>query len=335
MRLSDISIKRPVFATMLNVVLVIFGLFSLPRLAVDLYPNVDFPVVAVTVLYPGADPESVEQKILEPLERAVNGLSGLKNLSAQAFPNIGQLVLRFSLEKDSNEAAQQVRDKIFAAVGELPTDAKTPIVQKFDIGGAPIMNLSLRGNVGFAELSELAKDRIQPALERVDDVASVRPAGLRPLKVQVLVNRLRLSSFGLNPSDIVAAIKSQNLDLPSGKIEKSDSYEGVRVKARLSSASELALLPIANAHNANLRIADVADVKETIADEESAAFVNDQPTILFAIQKQEGANTPEIANSIRAAVVTLNAGLPEGVSLEVVTDNSTFIKGSVDAVQFD
>ncbi|MCA9508774.1 MAG: efflux RND transporter permease subunit, partial [Myxococcales bacterium] len=156
MKLAKLSIKRPVFATMINVVLMVFGLFSLPRLSVDLYPEVDFPVVTVSVIYPGADPESIEQKILDPLEKALNGIGGLKTLSSSAYPNVGRFVLRFNLEKNSDDAAQEVRDKVFAAINTLPQEAETPIVQKFDIGAQPIINLSLNGSLDIAELSRIA-----------------------------------------------------------------------------------------------------------------------------------------------------------------------------------
>src|SRR5262245_30084292 len=127
MRLADVSISRPVFATMINLVLIVFGLFSLPRLAVDQYPKVDFPVVTVSVVYPGADPTSVEQRILNPLEDAVNGIAGLDKLASTAYPSVAQLVLTFKLEKNSDQAAQEVRDKIFAAIGQLPDEAETPV----------------------------------------------------------------------------------------------------------------------------------------------------------------------------------------------------------------
>ncbi|HXW60151.1 MAG TPA: efflux RND transporter permease subunit, partial [Myxococcota bacterium] len=335
MLLSDLSIKRPVLATMLNVVLVIFGLFALPKLAIDLYPDVDFPVVTVQVMYPGADPESIEQKILKPLEKELNGISGLKSLAAQAFPNLGQLVLQFNLEKDSDDAAQQVRDKVFGSLGELPPEAETPIVRKFDVGGAPIMNIALQGDLGATKLSTISKDIVQPALERVDGVASVTPAGLREREIQVLIDRARLSSFGLSAQSIAAAIKSQNLDVPSGKVLGSTSYYPVRMSGKKNSARELSLLPIPNARNSNVRIYDVAEVKDHVADEENAAFINDKPTILFAIQKQGGANSPEVADKVRKEVALIKQSLPAGVSLDIITDNSVFIKASLDAVKFD
>ena len=157
MLLSDISIKRPVFATILNLLIVVFGLFSLPKLAIEQYPSIDFPVVSVWVNWPGADPASVEDQILEPLERAVNGIAGLEKVRSTAYPSAGLVVLQFALERNSDQASQDVRDKVFAALGELPKDVATPIIRKFEMSGAPIFNVTLSAKkLGIGELSQLA-----------------------------------------------------------------------------------------------------------------------------------------------------------------------------------
>ena len=336
MFLSDVSIKRPVFATMLNLVLVVFGLFSLPRLPIDQFPNVDFPVVTVTVIYPGADPTSVEQRILDPLEKSVNGIGGLEKLSSNAVQSVGTLILQFKLEKNSDQAAQEVRDKIFAAVGQLPPEAETPIVQKFDIGGAPILNLAMTGkNLPYAKLSSIAKDVVQPSLERVPGVASVNTAGIREREVQIYVDRERLASFGLTPQDIADSVRQQNLDLPAGKVDNSERYASLRVKGRQSSGADIARLPVLAASSRGLRISDVAEVKDVIAEEVTASFVGTTPTILLSIQKQAGSNTTELADTARATIAKLQKQMPDGVNLEVVTDNSKYIKGSIDSVKLD
>jgi hydrophobic/amphiphilic exporter-1 (mainly G- bacteria), HAE1 family len=335
MLLSNTSIKRPVFSLMMNIVLVVFGLFSLPRLAVDLYPNVDFPVVTVTVPYPGADPQSIEQRVLDPIEDALNGISGLKSLTSSAFPNIGQLVLQFDLDKDSDQASQEVRDKVFAAVGGLPTEASTPIVQKFDVGGAPILNIALKADIDIAELSTISKNKVQPALERIDGIARVNVAGARLPQVQVQIDRDRLSAYGLTAADLANSIRQQNIDLPSGQIESTSTSESIRVKGRLTTVDQIAKLPIVNNKNLNLRISDVANVVSTIEDEESSAFVGNSPTILIAIQKQSEANTTAVASGAKKVIEDLNGSLPKSVSLEIVTDNSVFIEGSIDAVKLD
>ncbi len=335
MFLSEISIKRPVFATMLNLVLVVFGLFCLPRLAVDLYPNVDFPVVTVTVLYPGADPESVEQRILDPLEKALNGISQLKSLTSNGYPNLGQLVLQFELEKKSDVAVQEVRDKVFAILQQLPKEAQTPIVQKFDIGGAPILTLSFHGDMPVEALSQLAKDRILPQLERVPGVAQVKQAGIREREVHILLNLDRLASFGLTPADVAASIQQQNMDLPSGKLETELAYRAIRVKGKLARAEELAQLPLLNTRGMRLHIRDVAEVRDTVQEEKKAAFVDKQRTILFFLQKQSDASTTTVVTEARKAISKLSAQLADSVKLEVVSDNSLFIKGSIDSVKLD
>ncbi|MBP9706517.1 MAG: efflux RND transporter permease subunit [Oligoflexales bacterium] len=337
MLLSDVSIKRPVFATMLNLVLIVFGLFSLPRLAVDQFPNVDFPVVTVTVVYPGADPESVEQRVLKPLEDALKGLAGLELLSSTGFPNVAQLMMRFKLNKNSDQAAQEVRDKVFAAVGKLPPEAETPIVQKFDVGGMPILNIAVSGSssIPYGQLSQVTDDVVKSALERVNGVASIEAAGIRLREVQIFVDRERLASFGLTPADISNSLAQQNLDAPVGKIQNDRNYLALRVKGKLRSGNEIAQLPIISRLATKLRISDVATIKDTIAEEQTAAFVGKTPTILLSVQKVAGANTPGIAADTRKTLAKLEKLLPPGIKAEVITDNSTYIKGSIDAVKLD
>ncbi len=335
MFISDISIRRPVFATMLNLVLVVFGLFSLPRLAIDLYPEVDFPVVTVTIVYPGADPASIEQRILDPLEKAVNGLPGLKTMSSNAYPNLAQIVLQFDLDRDGSVASQETRDRVFAALGNLPSDIQTPIVKKFDIAGAPIMNIAVEAeNLSAAELSRLVTEAIEPSMERIDGVAAVNSAGVREPEIQILLDLDKLGSYGLSPQDVSASVGQQNMELPGGRLETKDKIQSLRVTGRPTSVIDLGNLPIVTRPDLNLRISDVAEIKTTIADEDSAAFIGDRPTILLAVQKQSGANTTSVADEIKQTVARLNKD-NSGAKLTVVTDNSQYIEGSINAVKLD
>ncbi len=335
MFISDISIKRPVFATMLNLVLVVFGLFALPRLAIDLYPEVDFPVVTVTIVYPGADPASIEQRILDPLEKAVNGLPGLKTMSSNAYPNLAQVILQFDLDRDGSVAAQETRDRVFAALGNLPSDIQTPIVQKFDMAGAPIMNIAVEAeNLSAAELSRLVTEVIEPSMARIDGVAAVNAAGVREPEIQILLDLDKLGSYGLSPQDVSASVGQQNMELPGGRLETKDKIQSLRVTGRPTSVLDLGNLPIVTRPDLNLRISDVAAIKTTIADEDSAAFIGDRPTILLAVQKQSGANTTSVAAEIKQTVARLNKD-NGGAKLTVVTDNSRYIEGSINAVKLD
>ncbi|HYX34904.1 MAG TPA: efflux RND transporter permease subunit [Oligoflexus sp.] len=335
MILSDVSIKRPVFATMLNLVLVVFGLFALPRLAIDQYPDVDFPVVSATVVYPGADPETIEQRVLDPLEKAVNGISGLDTLQSTAYPNIAQLVLKFKLDKKGDLAAQEVRDKIFAVLSQLPDEAETPIIQKFDVGGAPILNISVSSEtMNYGELSRYAADTIQPALERVNGVARIDTAGIREREIHILVDREKLSSMGLTPQDLMTAVQTQSVDIPSGKLKTSENTWSIRVKGKARDAAEIANLPV-QLNGRSLRVGDLATVQDTIAEEETAAYIGKTPTILLSASKQSGGNTTQIADDLRKNIDKLKQQLPPSVKIDIVSDNSTYIKGSIDAVKLD
>jgi HAE1 family hydrophobic/amphiphilic exporter-1 len=336
MILSDVSIKRPVFATIVNLVLVVFGIFSLPELAVDMLPNVDFPFATVTVVYPGADPETIEQKVLDPLEEAVNGISGLDQLASNAYPSLGQIILRFKLEKNSDQAAQEVRDKVFAAVGSLPPDVETPVIAKFEIGAAPVMDIAVDSKgMGYQQLSALVKDTIKPALERVPGVASVNTAGIREREIHVLLNRDQLNAFGLGPSDVVNALASQNVDLPAGQVKNKKNFWNIRLKGKAHDAAAIAAIPIITPTGQSLRISEVATVEDTLEEEESAAYSGGKPTILLSVVKQSGTNTPQVAEAVHHELAKIKKYLPETADLAVVNDDSAYIVGAIDSVKVD
>lgn len=336
MLLADVSIKRPVFATMLNVILIVFGLFSYNKLGIDQFPNIDFPVVTVQVTYPGADPKTVEQKILQPLEKGLNGIEGLEALNATAFPNFGQVVLRFKLERNGDKAAQDVRDKMSALVSQLPTEALAPVVAKFDMGGAPIITMTLSADtLPYAQLSKLAKDKVKPALESVSGVGRVDLAGQREREIHILMSRSRLQSFGLSPTQVVQAVQSQNTDVPSGKLENEDSLLRIRTEGTLSSAEQVGEIPIPLRTGQKIRVKDIGEVQDTLAEETGYATANGQTTIVMVLYKQSGGNTVAIAESAKEKIAELQKTLPAGVKFETFQDNSKYIKGSIDSVKFD
>jgi HAE1 family hydrophobic/amphiphilic exporter-1 len=342
MFLSNLSISRPVLATMMSAIIIVFGLFSLPRLGIENLPNIDFPVITVFIGLPGADAQTVADQIIEPMERAVNGINGLEKIDSTAFAGAGQLVLRFKLEKKSNEAAQDVRDKVFAALGDLPSEAKTPVIEKVNIGQESVMDLSLSSKtLSIGDLSQLSKDIIQPRLQRVDGVARVDALGQRLREVHVLLERSRLSSYGISVGDVMNSIRSQVIDIPSGKIETENSYFPVHVATTLHSAEEVENLPITSsrvsgdANASQLQIKNVAQVKDAVEFEETSSFYNGNSTILFSVYKQSGANTTAIADSVTEAIARLKKELPAAADLNIVSDNSRFIRASIEGVELD
>ncbi|MCA2959925.1 MAG: efflux RND transporter permease subunit [Silvanigrellales bacterium] len=321
---------------MMNLVLVVFGLFAYGKLGIDQFPNVDFPIVVVQTIYPGADPKTIEEKVLEPLEKGLNGIEGLETLSATAYPNLGQVVLQFKLERNGDRAAQDVRDKVSTLASLLPDEAESPTVAKFDVGGAPIFTMTLSSDtVPYAELSTMTEDIVRPALEQVTGVGRVDVAGQREREIQVRLNRARLQSFGLSPSSVSQAIQSQNIDIPSGRVDDSRSLLRIKTQGTLASASEIGQIVIPMPSGQKIRVEDVAAVVDTLEDEVGYSTANGKPAITLVLYKQSGGNTVAIADGARGKVEELKKRLPEGVKFEIFQDNSLYIKGSIDSVKFD
>src|SRR5688572_29594328 len=188
MKIADISIQRPVFAFMLIGALMVFGLVAYPRIGVDLFPNVDFPIVTVTVVYPGADPASMESKIADPLEETLNTLSGIKVLRSVNLESVTQVIIQFELEVNTDAAVQDVRDRVSSTLRRLPAGIDPPVVQKFDVGAAPIMSVALAGDLPARDLTRLADDVVKERIQRLGGVGSVDLVGGREREIQVLLD---------------------------------------------------------------------------------------------------------------------------------------------------
>ncbi len=332
MFLSDVSIKRPVFATILNLVLIVFGFFSYTKLGVELIPNIDFPVISVQVVYPGADTGSVEQDVIKPMEKALNGLEGLDRFSAVAYPSLGQVTLVFKIGVPAAKAAQDVRDKLGTVV--LPTDAQAPIVLKFDMGAQAVLNLSLSSKNPKIDLATLARDRLKPLLEQVDGVGSVDIIGMREREIHVDVDRAKLLAYGLSPTQVVQAIQSQSLDFPSGKIENSKEILRIRTEGKANTLADLRNIAI-NVRGQKVRISDIATLSNTIADEETYASYNGNESLLLLVKKQSGGNQVALSKMARKRIDELATTLPEGVKIEVIRDTSKYIESALDSVKVD
>jgi hydrophobic/amphiphilic exporter-1 (mainly G- bacteria), HAE1 family len=334
--LADVSIRRPVFAVMMIGALVVFGLVSYPRIGVDLFPNVDFPVVTVTVTYPGADPSTMESKVADPIEEAVNTLSGIKILQSINLESVTQVVVQFDLDVPTEQAVADIRDRVSGVINQLPDQANAPIIQKFDVGAAPIMSVALSGNIGPRRLTYLADKVVKQDVERVRGVGGVDLVGNRPREIKVLVNPAKLSGLGLAVDDVDNALRMQNLDMPGGHFDQGDREVMIKTKGEVKNAAQIANLVIPNPAGTLLRIRDVAHVKDTVADARSASFLDGRSAISLVIRKQSGSNTVEVAKNVRAEIERLRPRLQrEGVSIVVPTDNSVYIVRSIHDVQFD
>lgn len=209
MKLADVSIRRPVFAVMLIAAMLVFGALAYPRMGVDLFPNVEFPVVTVTVVYPGADPETMETKVADPIEERINTLSGIKVLRSVNLESVTQVVVQFELDVQVDQAMQEIRDKISALGRELPAGIDPPVVQKFDVGATPVMAIALFGELSPRTLTQLADDVVKERVQRIPGVGGVDLVGGRERQIKVLVDPAKLAGLGLSVDDVGGAIRAQ------------------------------------------------------------------------------------------------------------------------------
>ncbi|MCP3098248.1 efflux RND transporter permease subunit [Myxococcus sp. K15C18031901] len=328
-------IKHSVFTVMLMAAVVVFGLYAYPRIGVDQYPNVDIPVVTVTTLLPGADPESIEKNVTDPLEEALNTINGVDELNSINLENVSQVTLSFKLGTDVDVAAQDVRDRVQATLRSLPDDIETPVVEKFDIGAAPILTLSLSGALPIEELTRVAEDVVKPSLQSQPGVGSITVVGGQEREIQLVVDPQRLRGYGLAIGDVSQSLQAQSVDLPGGRATQGGRERVVRLTAEARSVDEIGNIILASPNGTPVRVRDVAAVVDGAQEARGAARSDTGAAVALVVRKQSGANTVQVAESVKESLSELNASLPQGVTVSTISDNSTTIRASIHAVQED
>jgi hydrophobic/amphiphilic exporter-1 (mainly G- bacteria), HAE1 family len=339
MQIVDVSVKRPVFAAMLILALVVFGLFAYPRLGVDLYPAVDFPVVTATVIYPGADPTTMESKVAEPIEEAIQGISGIKRMTSRNLEGVTMVIVEFELTVRSDQALQEVRDKIAAIERDLPPGIDPPVIQRFDTGAAPVASVALASNLPPTELTRIADKIVKQRIQQIEGVGQVEMIGGREREVRIEVNPAKLASYGLAVDDVAQALKAQSLDLPAGHVTEGSRELTVTTRGEVHTVAEIrdvVIVSVGGQGGSAIRIRDVAEVVDDMEEARSASFLNGQAAIALVIRKKSGANTVEIADRLREELAKLEPRLNElGVTYAIPNDNSSFIRKSIEDVQLD
>jgi HAE1 family hydrophobic/amphiphilic exporter-1 len=335
-KLADVSIRRPVLAIMMIASLVVFGLVSYPRIGVDLFPNVEFPFATVTVVYPGADPASMESKVADPLEEAINTMSGIKVLKSISLESVCQVLIQFELEVKTDTAVQEVRDRVSATLSKLPAGIDPPVVQKFDVGAAPVMSVALSGALPVRDLTKLADDVVKARLQKIAGVGAVDLVGGRDREIHILVDPARLEGRGLTVQDLIGGLQSQNLELPAGRIEEGQREFAVKTKGEVRSTQEIADILLSGVGGARVRVGDVATVEDGTAEARSHSSMNGASAVALVVRKQSGANTVEVAHAVHKQLKALEPVVEKkGARLSVPTDNAPFIEHSIDDVKFD
>lgn len=336
MQLVDVSVRRPVFAAMLIMALVVFGMFAYPRLGVDLYPQVDFPVVSATVIYPGADPTTMESKVAEPIEEAIQGISGIKRMTSRNLEGVTSVIVEFELEVPSDQALQEVRDKIAAIEGDLPPGIDPPVIQRFDTGAAPVVSVALAGEMPASELTLIADKIVKQDLQQVQGVGQIEIIGGRERQIRIEVDAGKLSRLGLTVDDVAQALRAQSLDLPAGHVAEGTRELTVTTRGEVHSVEEISDLIIVGVGGSAVRIHDVAEVVDDMEEARSSSSLNGESAIALVVRKKSGANTIEIADQLRERLEQLEPRLNElGVTYSIPNDNSSFIRRSIEDVQMD
>ncbi len=334
MKLSQISIQRPVLATVMSLAILLFGIISFIQLPVREYPDIDPPIVSVVTLYRGASPSVVETEITDPLEEQFATLEGVKTMTSSSREEGSVITIEFELGRDVNEAANDVRDRVSRIRGVLPQEIEDPIISKVDVNAQPIFWLALYSERhNELELTDIADRVLKERIQRLPGVGSVFIGGERRYAMRVWLDPLRMAAHGLTTQDIEQAILSENAEIPGGRIEGNLREFAVRTRGELTKPEEFGAIIVSQKENDIVRLRDVADVNVGAEDERTAARYNGEPAVGLGIVKQSKASTVDVAKEIHAALDDLKKLLPEGMKLDVAYDSSTFINESIDEVQ--
>ncbi|MDD5028395.1 MAG: efflux RND transporter permease subunit [Rhodoferax sp.] len=337
---TRISLNNPVFATMMMLALVVLGLFSIQRLQVDQFPNVDFPVVVISTDYPGASPEIVESEVTKKLEEGVNSIAGINALTSRSYESQSVIIIEFGLHIDGRKAAEDVREKVAAIRPTLRTEVKEPRVLRFDPSSRAIWSVAvLPDSSGKAaamnpvELTNWAEQVAKKRLENVRGVGAVALVGGAKREINLYLLPQALQSYGITPDQVVAAVRSENQDYPAGSIRSAEQDRVIQIAARVQRPEDFGRIIVTRKGGAPVRVEQVARVADGAQEVESLALYNGQRTLLLSVQKSQDENTIGVVDSLNRTLAEMQTQLPPGVKLQSITDGSRQIRVSVSNVR--
>ncbi|NNJ11815.1 efflux RND transporter permease subunit [Chloroflexales bacterium ZM16-3] len=327
--ISDVAINQPVFITMIMLAVITFGILAFNTTPVNLLPDIDVPVVAVTISYSGAGPESVADQVVKPIEDAVNTLEGLEHITSQASDGFGLIILSFKSGTDINQADQDVREKVNGVMPSLPQDVRDPVFQRFDPNAAPIMEVAVSGNAGQTplELRTDIENNIVPLLQRAGGVGNITINGGQVRQINVLMDLSKLQAYGILPSQITRSLQQANATLGLGTITQGNQEIGLRAPSLLQTPDDIGRIQITGT---SYRVSDVATIEDGVADNTSYSRLNGDSAIILSILKQSGANTVQVADNVRATLTKTFDARPD-LAYEIPVDDSTSVRASVNS----
>jgi multidrug efflux pump len=333
MILPRISIQRPVLASMMSLALVLFGLIGLQRLPVRELPDIDPPIVSVLTVYPGANAQVVETEVTERLEEAVNNIEGIKTLSSQSREQVSTITVEFDLSRDIELAAQDVRDRVSRVRGLLPDFIDEPVIAKQDADAFPIIWLGLNSQrYSTLELTTLAEKQIKNRFQTVRGVSSVMIGGEQRFAMRLWLDSEKMAAHQVTVLDVQTALRQQNIELPSGRVESADREMTIETRGELKTADEFNKLVVKNTGVKIVRLRDIGEAREGVENERTVARNNGQPCVFLGIVKQSKANTVEVAHGVKEEMERIKPTLPAGVEMVVNYDSSTFVERAIEEV---
>src|SRR5919112_419252 len=330
-KLAEVCIRRPVFAAMIVLSLVVVGAAAYFNLGVDRFPSVDLPTVSVRTSLAGASAEEVETLISQPIEEVVNTVDGIDELRSVSGPGTSLVIATFKLDRNLETAAQDVRDRVATVINRLPEEARErpPVVQKFNNDSAPVITIALTGDRSLRELTELGDKIVRPQLERVGGVGAVNIVGGLDRAINVWVDSARLEAYQIPITAVQQALSRQNADIPGGNVTTNREELTLRTMGRYTDPRAFNDLVIANLGGSPIRVRDVGRVEDSTKEQRSLARLNGVPTVTLSVQRQSGANTIEVIHGVKAALERVSAQLPSDVKTEIIRDQSRYIEAAL------
>ena len=335
MNLTDVCIKKPVFAWMLMAATIVFGLVAAQRIGISQFPDVDFPTISISVAWEGASPEAVESDIIEPLEEAVMQVEGVKSLTSSGRQGSGSITVELDLSRNVDLALQDVQTKVSQAQNRLPRDVDPPVISKSNPEDQPIMWLGVSGPFARQYISDFARYRLKEVLQTVPGVGEVTLGGSLERNIRIWVDAEKLDARGLTVTDVISALQREHVELPAGRIETEGREVNVRVMGEALNLETLRRIVVREEEGTPIYLTDVALVEDGFEDVRRTARVNGQPAQGLGIRKQRGANAVAVAEGVRGKLAELQKTMPEGLEVGVNFDSTLFIEESVHEIEFE
>ena len=326
MSLPEVSVRRFVFAVMINLVIVLFGLISVNRISIDRSPDIDFSLISVTTVLPGANPDVVDSSVTNLIEGAVNSIPGIDDVRSRSAPGVSNVFIQFLLEKDLDIAFNEVQSKVGQINSQLPDDAETPIISKIETGEIPIIWLALRGNRTLQDLSVYAKNVVKRKLETINGVGSVVIGGEQERNIRVNLDFDRMSAFSITVQDVVMAFRNEHIKLPGGFLIDNSKEDLLKLDLESHNVEEIENIIVTYDLNRAIKLKDIAEVKDDVRDLRTMGRFNGDPSIGIGVTKIRGENTVEIIEKVKAKIKSdIEPTLPAGITLDIGTDDSSYI----------